>query len=135
MPLLCKAALIATMALAGLQQARFESGDFKGFTKSRSETIICRLSDPIGVRSVQGVITLKSTPLEGVLFEIRSGEHERIWAAKTNAQGHFKIRFISPGTYAFKATLDGFQSVVGTIIVSDKAGKKSVISIEMPLGV
>jgi len=39
------------------------------------------------------------------------------------------------GTYKFKATLSGFQSVTGTIVVSKEAPKKDEVKIQMRVGV
>ena len=46
-----------------------------------------------------------------------------------------KMSHVPGGTYRFKATLSGFQSVVGTITVSKRAVKTYEIKIEMPVGV
>lgn len=124
------------MAVLGPSQDRFPSGEFKGFTKSQYEHIIERIEEPFVVAFVRGRVILSGYPLKCVLFEIRGpGESERIRAAKTRDNGFFYIDRVPEGTYAFKATLAGFQSIVGTIIVSDKADRKKIVEIEMPLGV
>ena len=48
--------------------------------------------------------------------------------------GRFAISHVPEGTYTFKATKDGFQSVVGTLIVSKKADRQKTIRIEMTIG-
>jgi hypothetical protein len=42
---------------------------------------------------------------------------------------------VPKGTYRFKATLAGFRSVIGTIIVSKSKGASGEIAIQMSLGV
>jgi hypothetical protein len=121
-----------------LAQERFQSGEFKGFTKSPSEHIISRLDEPITIYSVRGrtIFRGKNDPLNGVVFEIRGpGDSERIRATKSNHDGSFSIARVPEGTYSFKATKDGFQSVVGTLIVSKKANRQTTIEIALPIGV
>jgi hypothetical protein len=55
--------------------------------------------------------------------------------AKTDEQGRFAIGHVAVGTYRFKTTLNGFQSVMGVITVSQQATKQDEIKIEMPVGV
>jgi Carboxypeptidase regulatory-like domain len=96
------------------------------------------LDEPITVTSVHGIVVFKGkdAPLKQVVLEIRGpGSSERIMAAKSRDDGRFTIPRVSEGTYVFKATKDGFQSVVGTLIVSKKADHNKSIKIEMPLGV
>ncbi len=105
---------------------------------SPTENIIIHLDGPITVSAVQGTIMLSvhKDALEGVIFEIRGpGSSERVRAAKSDNKGHVEISHVRQGTYTFKATKDGFQSVVGTLIVSKKADRQSTVKIEMPLGV
>jgi len=42
---------------------------------------------------------------------------------------------VAEGTYKFKTTLNGFQSVMGRITVSKKATRHDEIKIEIPVGV
>jgi hypothetical protein len=137
-PTALKIILVALFALSCLAQDRFESGRLKGFTKSPTEHIIAEIDDLFEVRSVHGTVVFKGKddPLRGVVFEIRGpGGVERIRATRTDSNGRFKIRRVPEGTYTFKATLDGFQSVVGTLVVSKKADRQKTIKIEMPIGV
>jgi hypothetical protein len=113
-------------------------GPLAGFTKSPTEHIIVEIDEPFVVRFVAGVIREDGNqdPFPGALFEIRGpGGSMKIRGAPTDVQGRFRLRHISAGTYKFKATLNGFQSVVGTIIVSPKAGKRRAIAIKLPIGV
>jgi hypothetical protein len=132
--------VLITLCVAGCcwAQERFKSGEFKGFTKSPTEHIISRLDEPITVYSVRGKIIVKGNddPLTEVVFEIRRpGSFERIRAAKSGHDGRFNIAHVPEGTYSFKATKDGFQSVVGTLIVSKKANRQKAIEIALPIGV
>ena len=110
-----------------------------GFTRSPTEHIISELEQPFHVQSVRGLVTRKAAgqdPLQDVLVEIKGpGDHDEIRRTKTDRQGQFRIGHVAAGTYTFKVTLIGFQSVVGTIIVSKSAAKDSRINIAMPLGV
>jgi len=69
-----------------------------------------------------------------VTFEIRA-ESGRIREAKTDTMGRFKISGTAAGTYSFKATRNGFQSVVGKIVVAKKSDHKASIELTMPIGV
>ncbi len=69
------------------------------------------------------------------LFEIQGpGTDKRMRRATTDENGRFKIGHVSVGRYKFKATLNGYQSSAGTIIVSKKADKERAIRIEMLIG-
>jgi hypothetical protein len=53
----------------------------------------------------------------------------------TDKHGHFRISRVAKGTYRFKATLAGFQSVIGTIVVSKSKGVSREIAIHLSLAV
>jgi hypothetical protein len=75
-------------------------------------------------------------PLPGVLIEIqRPGSDRKIRRATTDGQGRFTMHHVADGTYKFKTTSEGFQSVMGTIKVSKQATKHDEIKIEVMLGV
>jgi hypothetical protein len=122
----------------GWTQDRFESGDLKGFTRSSEEHIINYVDVPFTVREVKGsaVIEFSKTPADGVLFELKGPEEsDSIVSTTLKTDGKFRLKHIRPGKYRFKATRPGFQSVVGTIIVSPKTGADQVITLEMKPGV
>ena len=127
------------LASLGWTQDRFESGELKGFTIGRGEHIINHLDDAITVREVKGKALIadgSESPADGVLFELKGPEESGpIIATTTKRDGKFRLKHIRAGKYLFKATMTGFQSVVGTIIVSPKADATHVVSIEMKLGV
>lgn len=107
------------------------------FSKSPTEHIIIQMDQPFVVRSVKGVTirTVGGEPLTGVLFEIQGpGTEKKIRHAQTNEQGQFRIGNVPIGIYKFKTTLNGFQSVMGTISVSKQAPKTNEIKIEIPVG-
>jgi len=136
-----KSALLALAFLAashGWTQDRFASGELKGFTRSPEEHIINYLDSPLTVREVKGsaFIEFSKTPADGVLFELKGPEGlDSIVSTTSKTDGKFRLKHIHPGKYRFKATESGFQSVVGTIIVSPRAAADQVIKIEMKLGV
>ena len=49
------------------------------------------------------------------------------------ASRSFKFGNIHEGTYRLKITLDGFPSVVGTVVLQKHAKNSEAIRIEMPL--
>jgi hypothetical protein len=96
------------------------------------------MDDPITVSAVRGTVVFRGDgdPLKDVVFEIRGpGASERIRAAEFNSEGRFIISHVPEGTYTFKATKNGYQSVVATLIVSKKADHQKTIEIEMHVGV
>jgi len=110
------------------------------FTESPTEHIINEIKDPFVVQSVEGKITLggadRETPLADTLFEIQGpGADRKIRYATTGPSGRFRIGNVSHGTYKFKATLNGFQSVIGSVTVSKEASKTQEIKISMRVGV
>jgi Carboxypeptidase regulatory-like domain len=117
-----------------------EKGAVGDFTKSPTEHIINRIEQPFVVQSIKGTISRQTggptEPLANVLFEIQGpGTDRKIRRATTDGNGHFKIGHVPVGSYEFKATLNGFQSVMGTITVSKGAPKAGEIKIAMSVGV
>lgn len=117
---------------------KYSVADFADFTKSPTEHVLNILEQPFEVRSVKGVIEFKNgalEPLEGVVFEIQGpGMNKQIRHGKTDQQGRFRLNGLPKGSYKFKATLNGYQSSVGTILVSPNAAKSNAIKIEMRIG-
>lgn len=110
-----------------------------GFTKSPSEDIVVELEKSLRVKSVEGVITSQSGGWpEGtfVIFELRATRGAgRLRQVKADSRGSFKMPDVPPGEYCFKATADGWQSVVGVIVVTKAADPAARVSFEMLLGV
>jgi hypothetical protein len=114
---------------------RFDSGPYKGFIKSPTEHAIVELPDAIDVRSIQGSMKdPHNDALFDVSFEIRD-ETGTIRTGVSNSKGRFNIRGVPKGTYRFKATKDGFQSIVGTVVVNKTAPKNNTITLQLQLGV
>jgi hypothetical protein len=134
-----KELLLLCVFAVGISAIPQDKGKYAGFTKSPTEHIINELEQPFEVRSLRGLVTRKEGdqgPLRDALVEIKGpGDHDQVRRARTNENGEFRIAHIASGTYKFKVTLDGFQSVVGTIIVSKEAPKAAQIRIALPIGV
>ena len=84
---------------------------------------------PFVVREIAGwVHYAEGKPLRGAHFEIGLKD-EMTLATDTDGKGEFRLRgfrligpfvrsvAISPGTYSFKVTKDGFHSAVGAVVV------------------
>jgi hypothetical protein len=129
--------LVLTLAVtSSLSQEKSVIGDF---TKSPTEHIIQQIDKPFGVKSVSGTIVESGgfhERMAAVLFEIQGpGADRKIRRTHTDKNGRFKIGRVPEGVYRFKATRNGFQSVMGTIHVSKNADQRQEIKIEMPVGV
>lgn len=124
---------------SSLQQSPISFCGLEGFTKSESEHIIREINKPFEVREIKGQIKneVGDWP-EGtsVLFEFRERDkNSKIKKVLSDKNGIFKIKRVENGIYCFKATANGWQSVVGTIIVSQETAQKNDITFEMLLGV
>lgn len=114
--------------------------DLSGFTQAITEHEIVEIAQPFLVRSVMGKIV--NSINDGVwadtwpvLFEIRAmDERGKIRAVHADKDGNFEIAHVAEGRYCFKATVQGWDSVMGVIIVSRTADPKSRIAFEMKLG-
>jgi TonB family protein len=121
----------------GVKRERFNPADLEGFAKSPTEHIIVPLDTEFYVERVQGVIVCKADgrPLENVLFEVRGPSEDRtITQGRTDRNGRFRLKSLRPGVYLFKTTANGFQSVIGTIVVGFFK-QPTPIHIELPVGV
>jgi hypothetical protein len=132
------AALVGVLALGAtncLAQDRYDSGQWKGFTKYTAFQIVV-LDTPFTQRQVEGSVfrSASTQALSNVLVEIRDSEG-RIRATNTDSKGRFKFGKLPDGQYDFKTTLNGFSSVVGKFIVQRGVKKSDEVRIEMPLGV
>jgi hypothetical protein len=111
----------------------------EGFTKSETEHIIREINIPFEVCEIKGQIISEAGdwPVGScVLFELRDRDkNSKIKKVHSDKNGLFEIKHVKNGIYCFKATVNGWQSVVGTIIVSQGADPKNDISFEMSLGV
>jgi hypothetical protein len=111
-----------------------------GFTLSAAEHIIEEIKQPFVIQKIEGSIVNFDNSTwsrdSRVLFEIRGiakdGQIRRTYA---DENGYFVFNGITEGRYCFKATVLGWQSVMGIIIVSKKADPKGKIVFKMRLGV
>ncbi len=116
-------------------QERFESGWLKGFTKSPTEHVIVHLEKPFVVRAAKGIVLdTHGAAMHGVLVELEDSAG-RIQQAKTDSNGRFALYGLRTQHFRFKVTMDGYQSVVGEIILSKKAQTAHEIRVVMRFGV
>lgn len=128
--------LLAVMVmLTGIRGYAQDIGDF---TRAPIEHEIDVLERPFVVPLVRGKVCVASGDglvLPDVLIEIQGPDRSRkIRRAKTDQDGQFRINRTPSGTYKFKATLNGWQSVMGKIVVSKSAHRASEVLIEMHPG-
>lgn len=110
-----------------------------GFTPSPGEYIIDVYETPFTVRQVKGQIynAINDGEWEDsqVLFEIRGLDKKgRIRQTHADRLGYFEIRNVSEGRYCFKATTNGWASVMGIIVVSRTADTNAIVTFRMRLG-
>ena len=110
----------------------------EGFTLAPSEHIVDEIEQPIIVRAVKGKLTNrqggwpKDWPFP-ILFEIRKIGEAAIIRARADDDGNFEIPAVPEGRYCFKATVEGWQSVMGIIKVDRRASPKKSIYIVMEI--
>jgi hypothetical protein len=126
------------------------SGKWKFFKQENPPLDYVVIERPFVVRQVKGTIRSENNAISGATLEVGlpSGEVTGCYTGEDGAfyfpsrshpllglfewkEGTFPVR---PGTYRFKATKDGFHSTVGTVVVSSKAPKESVMNIELKPG-
>lgn len=130
-----RAALVMTLASFCPAQERFDTGWLKGFTKSPTEHIIDESEGPFTVPSVRGVaLDPSGAGMAGAVVEIRD-ETGRIRGTNTNRNGTFRFGGVPRGRYKFKVTMNGFQSVVGDVVVTKKSRNAEQMKITMKVGV
>jgi hypothetical protein len=118
-----------------------ETGPWRLFRQEHPPVSYEEISAPFVVREISGTISYsEGKPLEGAYFEIGLGDG-RTLGTDTSTDGRFDLRSfrfvgpfvrsaaIRPGAYRFKVTKNGFHSAVGTVVISPKAPKQSVIAI------
>jgi hypothetical protein len=93
--------------------------DLKGFTLSPTEHEIIVERTPLAVRTVHGQIHLKNGSWPSgeypiALIELR-GMDGRIRSTRSKSSGHFEFKRLPDGVYVYKATLNCFKSVIGTL--------------------
>lgn len=125
------------MLLVGcaISQDRYDSGPFKGFAVGDSTGDFLEVPKSFRVSAIQGSVTVLAAgnPLAGALFQVRDIAG-RVSSATTDAKGRFEIKGLRPGRYTFMATAKGFHSALGTVIVSKKLKRNSILNIELHVG-
>jgi hypothetical protein len=137
------AILVCYLCLLPLHsQDVIQTGEWRLFKQEHPPLEYVVVEQPFLVREAKGMIRSENTPIAGATLEIGL-PNGSVVGFYTGADGafHFPRRFhyfgksfgpgVPPGTYRFKATKDGFHSTVGTVIVSNKAPKQSVMAIEL----
>jgi hypothetical protein len=134
--ILCAALALGLIPMAVGQNSSFT--DISRFTKSATEHEIVVVHEVFSVRSVVGTISFSNHPVEpltDVLIEILGpGNVNQVRRAMSDQNGRFKISSVPEGAYRFKATRNGFSSIVGTVTVSRRADKTARIHLDMPIG-
>ena len=121
-------------------------GPWKLFRQEHPPLSYEEIPTPFVVRGISGVISYNNgKPLQGAYFEIGLANGDTL-GTDTDAKGGFEVRgfrlfgpfvwstAIRPGRYRFKVTKDGFHSAVGTVVVTRKAPKHSVIAVVLKPG-
>lgn len=123
-----------------ITSSRYLNCGLEGFTLANPEHIVNEIKEPFVVSEIKGRIINEAGggwPRDyPVLFEIRGmKKHVKIYKTHADENGNFVMKNIPEGRYCFKATIGGWQSVMGIIIVNKKADPKSNLVFEMRLGV
>ncbi len=126
--------LVVFTATCALSQQRFDSGPYKGFIKEEPTLNNKVIPQPFEVREISGNLTFGEHPLSEAFFEVRD-DTGHVFTTKTDEHGAFSITNAKPGRYDFRATQNGFESVVGTVIVSSRAPRKNRIRLQLNLGI
>jgi hypothetical protein len=84
------------------------------------------------VKSFAGQVRIKSAlpndSLPGAVVEVLGPGNSNEWHfMESDAKGNFRIRNLAPGTYVFHVGKMGFNSRIGTLIVSKDAHSKHVV--------
>jgi hypothetical protein len=125
--------LVASVAISFAQQ-RFDSGPYKGFAKEEPELNTKLIPTAFRVRNLQGILFVgDNVPLGDALFEIRDSAGKVI-STTTKENGTFSLPNVPAGTYMFKTTKNGFESVVGTVVVTKHAPNRDTIQIQVSVG-
>jgi hypothetical protein len=109
------------------------------FTQSEDEHIINQIQQPFRVRKIKGRITSETGDWpEGIqiLISIRSiDRYSKVIKSFADKNGFFEIENLKKGKYCFKVTVNGWQSVVGTVIFTKDVDPNYEINVQMQLGV
>jgi hypothetical protein len=128
-------AVFSVSTLSGQNHSRYAAGPYKGFVREEPELNKVEIGTPFEVSTtVSGAVVYPDgKPLPGALFEVRD-RLRHILSAVTQDDGTFRMSHLSPATYNFKVTKNGFHSVVGKVVVSHKTARKNSIHIQLKVG-
>ncbi|MFM0042271.1 TonB-dependent receptor [Paraburkholderia sediminicola] len=80
--------------------------------------------------SVTGAVTdAAGKPVRNATVSVQNASGAAVNEAKTDAEGHFAIGHVTPGTYAIVVTAPGFAS--GNSIATTTAGAESAVSVKL----
>jgi hypothetical protein len=117
---------------------RIASGPLAGFLTSPGEHVINEAKAST-VRNVKGTVLSAAGPWPAgavVVFELRGpAPSTAIRGVRVTANGGLELTSVAAGTYRFKATAAGWQSVTATLVVSETATDDAAVQIVLPLGV
>jgi hypothetical protein len=105
------------------------------FTSSSTEHIVNELDHPLVNKCFRGTILDHShAPLQGALVEVRQRNGDGgIRNATVDEKGRFKLN-LHRGTYVFKVTSNGFQSLMGFLYISTAPKACSVTELKLAPG-
>lgn len=110
-----------------------------GYTQSGAEHIIDKIEQTFVVGEIHGNIINSHgygrTKDVRVLFEIRGIKDGLIKKTYAYENGNFGVKNVPDGQYCFKATVLGWQSVMGIIIIDKNASPKNKIVFKMMMGI
>jgi hypothetical protein len=117
-------------------QSRFgdEYPRLAGFLKSPTEHILDERATALIVRLGAGrvVDSAAKEGIPGVILELKY--LGRIRTFRTGREGQLLLRDLREGSYLFKATRDGFQSIVGILKITRGSSEAKAIYLEMNPG-
>ena len=125
--------MLVLVAANSLAQMRYNSGPFKGFLKEEPTLNAKEIPRPFEVRAIRGTLIFGDHPLPEAFFEVRDAAGQ-VFTAKTDEHGAFTLPDAKSGRYDFKVSKNGFESVVGKVVVSHNAPQKNRIRIQLSLG-
>src|SRR5258708_30656406 len=98
--------------------------------------MIVEIGPPFKVRDVHGSILARPTTNHSPVHCLRSEiSLERFALQRPTRPAISRFEAFSTGTFDFKTTKDGFQPLIGKIVLSTSTRRKALIQISMPIGI
>lgn len=132
-------AAMLLMTLAGGQQVK--ACDANTFPADGTEHMTVEVEKAFRVRTVTGTVSSQGGEWpEGVdvLVELQSATGSGAagtLSTRADRQGRFAIPGVAPGRYCLKVSARGWQSVVGTVVVTNREKASRAVRVTLPLGV